>query len=427
MKKNVIHFAELSMDQIRMAINDALQSLYGKDECCWVRDMYPEFVVVERDGKLWKFTYTVSGTDVTIGNTPTEVTQEYVPATTTMGALEEQYVEIFRAGDYGPKKGSYTAEDLVQLAASYTKDDAPVVVGHPKLNAPAFGWVEQLKVDGDTLLAKFHQVEPNFETAVKEGRYKKRSVAMSRGEDGALRLHHVGFLGAMPPEVKGLADVQFGGHVFTEIDFNEEDVMLQPADKKSLLEAMKEFFGGETPKVFTEAEVATRVEAATKPLQDKINAFEASRTAATEKAKTFAQVAKDKIAEITKLGKWLPAFDNMKLPEVFAALASSETVITFGEGEAKKDKPVIDVFTEFMANLPKLVPDGKLITDPATPAAKPVTFNAAPGIELDQDSVLFAEACTKRASEKNITFSAAMKQLTDEGWKPAGTTATGAV
>jgi hypothetical protein len=44
-----------------------------------------------------------------------------------------------------------------------------VVIGHPKLNAPAFGWVKEVKADGDLLLAKFGEVNPDFEAAVKAG------------------------------------------------------------------------------------------------------------------------------------------------------------------------------------------------------------------------------------------------------------------
>ena len=65
--------------------------------------------------------------------------------------------------------------------------------------------MEGLKREGLKLLAKFKQVPDEIVSAIKEGRWKKRSVSFY--PDG--RLRHVGLLGAMPPAVKGLSDISF--------------------------------------------------------------------------------------------------------------------------------------------------------------------------------------------------------------------------
>ena len=61
---------------------------------------------------------------------------------------------------------------------------------------------------------------PIFLHALKEGRYKKRSISLT--PEGKLR--HVGFLGAAKPAVKGLADIQFSSpsSVVYEFDVDEE-------------------------------------------------------------------------------------------------------------------------------------------------------------------------------------------------------------
>jgi hypothetical protein len=127
-----------------------------------------------------------------------------------MSRFTEQWLEIFRAGDYGDK-GRYSERDLATLAEEYdgAGGAAPVVIGHPGSHAPAVGWVEGLKQRGAVLLAKLRQVQPSVEQAIAEGRFKKRSVALLRDGQGKLRLRHLGLLGAMPPEIKGLADAQF--------------------------------------------------------------------------------------------------------------------------------------------------------------------------------------------------------------------------
>lgn len=125
----------------------------------------------------------------------------------------EEWIEIFRGGPQVDSRGNEHDGDTVidQALASFNVEEhePPLTVGHPEDNSPAFGWVEGLKEtvkDGvKVLMAKFRQVVPEFEDLVKQGQYKKRSASFY--PDG--RLRHVGFLGAAPPAVKGLADLKF--------------------------------------------------------------------------------------------------------------------------------------------------------------------------------------------------------------------------
>lgn len=121
----------------------------------------------------------------------------------------DDYVEIFKGGQQVDSVGnSHDGDALIAKAvASFnaTAHEPPAVVGHPKENGPAFGWVEGLKEEGGILLAKFKEVVPEFEEMVQKGMFKKRSASFY--PDG--RLRHVGFLGAMPPAVKGLTDLKF--------------------------------------------------------------------------------------------------------------------------------------------------------------------------------------------------------------------------
>jgi hypothetical protein len=125
------------------------------------------------------------------------------------------WIEVFRSGthtDSGGNTATYTKSDLAAIANNYnselSKDEsaiAPIVKGHPKTDSPALGWVGQLKVSGDKLLAKIKQVLPEFANEVKEGRYKKVSIALYPGNV----LRHIGFLGATAPAIRGLKPVSF--------------------------------------------------------------------------------------------------------------------------------------------------------------------------------------------------------------------------
>lgn len=129
-------------------------------------------------------------------------------------------IEIFASGDHTSSNGialSFSNQDLDAIAQSYNPDvfDAPAVVGHPRDNSPAYGWVESVKRVGGKLIARLKDVDPDFEEAVKAKRYKKISASFyspdsaANPNPGTYYLRHVGFLGGMAPAVKGLKSVAF--------------------------------------------------------------------------------------------------------------------------------------------------------------------------------------------------------------------------
>lgn len=158
-----------------------------------------------------------------------------------MNFFENQWVEVFRAGEQTDSSGNtrkWTASDLEKIVRNYNakKHEAPVVIGHPKDNAPAFGWVAGLKTDGKRLFAKFKQLIPEFIDAVKRGLYKKRSISLYPD----LTLRHIGFLGAIPPAIKGLADIQFNENEGITIEFNSSaDLNKSGSREKSLFREKK--------------------------------------------------------------------------------------------------------------------------------------------------------------------------------------------
>lgn len=117
----------------------------------------------------------------------------------------ENWVEVFKIGTHTDSKGitrTWSKQDLDAIVSNYNEnnEEAPVVIGHPTVDAPAFGWVEKIKRENDRLLVKFKKIIPEFVRWVDDGLYRKISVAIN--PDNSLR--HVGFLGATPPAVKGL-------------------------------------------------------------------------------------------------------------------------------------------------------------------------------------------------------------------------------
>lgn len=149
------------------------------------------------------------------------------------------WVEIFRGGKQTDSSGvTHDGDALIDRAVAgfnAAVHEPPAVIGHPREDAPAYGWVKEIKsaVDkkGKVLLARFGQVVPEFADMVKQGLFKKRSAAFYK--NGSLR--HVGFLGAAAPAVKGLKDIAFQeeGVIFEFADSAEF------ADQESAKEAQK--------------------------------------------------------------------------------------------------------------------------------------------------------------------------------------------
>lgn len=76
-----------------------------------------------------------------------------------MPNLQSAPLHIFKPGRHTAMSGAtleFSAADVAASAAAYdpAKFEAPLVVGHPQLNAPAFGWVARLAADPDGLEAR---------------------------------------------------------------------------------------------------------------------------------------------------------------------------------------------------------------------------------------------------------------------------------
>lgn len=133
-------------------------------------------------------------------------------------------IEVFRPGTFTPMGGkpvTYSAADLRAIADGYdpATAPAPIVVGHPGTDAPAYGWVDSFDydTDGARLYANLHEIEPAFAELVKSGRFKKVSMCYFSPDQphnpvpGTWYPKHVGFLGAAAPAVSGLRNAQFSG------------------------------------------------------------------------------------------------------------------------------------------------------------------------------------------------------------------------
>jgi len=254
------------------------------------------------------------------------------------------WIEIFRAGTNTDSKGrtcTWTQADLDKMVNSYNPADfeAPVVIGHPKDTSPAYGWVEGLKRTGDLLLAKFKQVAPEFSKLVEAGRYKKRSVRVL--QNGTLG--HVAFLGAVPPAIDGLKDIEFSADIDAE-DYDYSEGTNTEVDNIN---------GGTMKK--TVEELQAELDAANQKnqlLETEKNDFKAKAEkgeadfSAAQKATRKAEITSFVDKGITE-GKILPAWKEKGLVDFMTALDEQGGDYEFSQG---KKESACDWFKGFLSD-----------------------------------------------------------------------------
>lgn len=130
------------------------------------------------------------------------------------------WITVFKAGTHvnnGGVEQNYTEEDLIEIANAYNnqpandRHSAPLIPGdHEKIHfsdgevmiKPSMGWVEELKVSGQNLLAKIDPTQ-KFTEAVKGKYYNKLSISLKANK----LLDHIALLGAVKPALKGLPNL----------------------------------------------------------------------------------------------------------------------------------------------------------------------------------------------------------------------------
>ncbi len=75
--------------------------------------------------------------------------------------------EIFKAGTHTSSNGTtkdYSIKDLEFIASSYNpaENEAPIVIGHPLNNSPAYGWIDLLKLSAIEFLQNLKKLSRSF-------------------------------------------------------------------------------------------------------------------------------------------------------------------------------------------------------------------------------------------------------------------------
>jgi hypothetical protein len=351
-----------------------------------------------------------------------------------------EWIEIFKAGKWTDMSGverSFSEADLDTIVSKYNpaQREAPLVLGHPKHDAPAYGWVESLKREGGKLLAKVKQVSPAFAEWVKDGRYKKKSISVY--PDFTLR--HVGFLGAMQPAVPGLADGSFAerenpgeilsfefgeawwkftaigrlmqrfrDHIVEKEGLEKADAMLPQYEIDMLKEPPPEvapgYAEGESPAPAPEPTPAPPT-TAPEPAAPPANFSEENEGLRLRVAQLEAEKRQREhttlLDQLVAKGRVLPG--QMPAVLAFMEVAAGHGEYTFAEGK----KPLLPEFMAFLSALPEQI---KLTEEARGGEAAP---DLADPIAISQRATEFMEAQAKQGN--TYTASEAVQHVLNQG------------
>ncbi|WP_289145044.1 hypothetical protein [uncultured Sphingobium sp.] len=308
-------------------------------------------------------------------------------------------IRIARPGTFTSNEGvavSFSEAMLAASAAAYDRssDPAPLVIGHPQLDHPAYGWVDRLDVqDGELVAIPATDIEPSFAEAVRSRRYAKVSARFyapdspANPKPGSWYLKHIGFLGAHAPGIKGLGTVQFSqgdDQGVATFDFSTtEDHM---SNEASFAERMSALDARET--VLAAKEEAARIAAAAAIHLGNVS-FAEGLIAAT----TLAPAAKDMVVGV---------LDHL----------DANAVVSFGE--AGEMSPA--------AALKKLLSTGAPLIDLTERGKKPkddksyVSFAAPEGYDVDPEQAdLHARAKAIQQENAGLSWIDAVKRAQAAG------------
>lgn len=316
-------------------------------------------------------------------------------------------IEIFRAGTHVDDAGNahhFSEADVAAIAAAYDPAlrEAPLTVGHPADNLPAYGWVKGLEMQNITLVMNSHQVEPQFAEMVKKGRFKKRSASFyppnspSNPTPGKWYLRHVAFLGAQPPAVAGLKDIQFAQGDADAVNFSE--AVLLPTNPQPEIHMDDE----------TKARLA-KAEAEAKAAKEAQVAAEAQAKAANEQLANFAERQRNErhashvsfCEAQVKAGKLLPK-DQATAVAVLDQLGDAKPV-EFSEGGTDKKVSAADFVKTMIAGGAPQVSFGEFAPGGAGPQ---------PGQKVgDMSDAEIDKLAKNYAAKNNVSYSEALGRV----------------
>jgi hypothetical protein len=373
-------------------------------------------------------------------------------------------LEIMKVGTHVAEDGrefTFTEAELKAIADNYDPQvfEAPIVVGHPKTDDPAYGWANTLRVKDGSLFAEPHQVEPQFAEMVNAGRYKKISPSIylpdtpGNPTPGKLYLKHIGFLGGAAPSVKGMRAASFNegdgegapaasfsmpltglGWALTDLFQRFRDWLIdrdglevanqvipqwqirsideQTREKPNPLSYAAPPAAGSTPETtMSQQQNAADFAEREKAINDKTTALEQREKALKDREAKAAQEEAAAFAEqLVQDGKLLPREKDGVVALMLALPAG--TALNFAEGDTQVSKPAGEFLRGFLGALPKRIDYTEKSRDDGTTVTGAASFAAPRDATVDASRLaLHKKALAYQAAHPGTEYLAAVEAV----------------
>ena len=304
-------------------------------------------------------------------------------------------IEIFRAGRHIDDAGvahHFSEADVDGMAASYNPAlrEAPLTVGHPKDNLPAYGWVKSVARNADGVLTIApHNVEPQFAEMVAARRFPKRSasfyppLAANNPTPGKWYLRHVAFLGAQPPAIAGLKDIQFcAADTDGAVNFSESLLPTTEPEPDDMSKELQEQLAQAQADLKAANEARAKAEATAAEASKAATAAQAQATSFAEKARADRKAGFVSFAEAqVKAGKLCPKDKDMAVATL-DALADAAPV-SFAEGDTTRTVSPAQWLQDLIAQAKPAISFGEFAPASAT-QIQPGSARGKTDAEIDQ-------------------------------------------
>lgn len=333
------------------------------------------------------------------------------PATLSSPAVLPDGIEIFRAGRHTDDAGrvhEFSEADLQGMAASYSPQlrEAPLCVGHPQDNLPAYGWVKSVGRNAQGVLTiATHSVEPQFAEMVAARRFPKRSASFyppnspNNPTPGKWYLRHVAFLGAQPPAIAGLKDIQFAAHDEGVVCFSETTAPIPTTTKEPTM--TEEEIKALQAQLKAEQEARAAAEAEAAKARQETQAAQQQAASFAEKARADRQAGFVSFAQAqVQSGQILPK-DEAMLAATLGVLADAQPV-EFSEGGTTTKVSPVQWLQDLVATGPKAVNFGEFAG----------AHHHTPGSARGKSDAEIHTAAQAYATAQKVDYAEALKAVT---------------
>jgi hypothetical protein len=318
-------------------------------------------------------------------------------------------LELARVGRWGQDGSAITRRDLVEVTKTFS-GRRPLTIGHipaDKTEGPRYGQVLGVKLaEAGNLLVGDVEFGDEANGLYTQGLYDGWSVSIPRrAADGKRYLHHLALLGATPPKIPGLKELESASYQYADGD-NIKTLSFEGAIKTQgeprvtekeaaeLAEKNKKL-EEENKKLLEEKKAKEEAEAAAKAEEEKKKAGETA--AATEEtggagdsgaesgkdfsdrlARMEAEVRKSRVeALMAKIGEKLPRGLRDKVRGLANQLAGEDEPCSFSDGGKSASAMALDLLGDILSRWPapvKLGAEGFDYSDTEGGGAQPVDW-----------------------------------------------------